>query len=67
MIIHKELPSLHPSKFNIQKYCHIVGLWNNKEMICVLHVGESLCCLSHLLDEGIYSNCKYKCDERSIQ
>jgi hypothetical protein len=22
---------LHSSKFNIQKYCHILGLWNNKE------------------------------------
>jgi hypothetical protein len=67
MIIHKEHPSLHLSKFNIQKYCHIVSLWNNKEMTCMLHISESLCCLSHFLNEGIYNKCKYECDEHSIQ
>lgn len=33
VIIHKNKFVDHTAKFNILYHCHIIGLWNNKEMI----------------------------------
>ncbi len=47
VIIHKELHMKCRSKFNIQKYCHMVNLWNNKEIdLHVAFYSKSRCCPS---------------------